>query len=113
MPDNSVTYEYAKGKLDGMTIFDNKNITILNKPASYSVQGGDEIDRNLFSLMSARYKKEYVYVVHRLDKPTSGVLFFCKNLKTAQLIQAAIENRKDYNKYYLAVTIGDTLSQKE
>jgi 23S rRNA-/tRNA-specific pseudouridylate synthase len=47
-----------------------------------------------------------VHVIHRLDKPTTGVLLFCKNLRTAQLIQAAIESRKDYNKYYLALAIG-------
>jgi 23S rRNA-/tRNA-specific pseudouridylate synthase len=38
-------------------IFDNKNITVLNKPPNFSVQGGDNIDRNLFSLMAARYKR--------------------------------------------------------
>lgn len=85
-----LTYEEAKRKIDELVIFDNKNITILNKPAGYSVQGGDDYEKNMFSLMAARYKREMVYVIHRLDKPTTGVLFFCKNLKTAQLIQSAI-----------------------
>ncbi len=71
-------------------IFDNKNITVLNKPPGYSVQGGEDMKMNLFTLMAARYQKEYVYVSHRLDKPTTGVLFFCKNLKTAQTIQRAM-----------------------
>lgn len=86
----NVTYESAKERLDELVIFDNKNITVLNKPSNYSVQGGDDFDKNLFSLMAARYQRELVHVIHRLDKPTTGVLFFCKNLKTAQLIQAAI-----------------------
>ncbi len=85
-----MNYESAKKKIDELVIFDNRNITILNKPSNYSVQGGDDYEKNLFSLMAARYKREMVHVIHRLDKPTTGVLFFCKNLKTAQLIQAAI-----------------------
>lgn len=52
-----MTYESAKEKLNELVIFDNKNITILNKPPGYSVQGGDDYEKNLFSLMAARYKR--------------------------------------------------------
>lgn len=38
-------------------IFDNKNITVLNKPSGYSVQGGYHLKQNLFTLMAVRYKK--------------------------------------------------------
>ena len=76
-----------------MIIFDNANITIFNKMSGYTVQGGSDFDKNIFSLMKARYKKEYVHICHRLDKPTSGILFFAKNLKTAQLIQSAMEKK--------------------
>jgi 23S rRNA-/tRNA-specific pseudouridylate synthase len=86
----NIPYEEAKKLLEKFMIFDNKNLTILNKPAGYSVQGGDDYDKNLFSIMAAKYKREMIHVIHRLDKPTSGVLFFCKNLRTAQLIQRAI-----------------------
>jgi hypothetical protein len=40
-----------------MTLFDNENITILNKKNGYSVQGGPHYLTNLFSLMCCRYKK--------------------------------------------------------
>ncbi len=63
-----------------MIIFDNPNITVLNKLGGYSVQGGS--DPNLAS----RYKKDMIYISHRLDKPTTGVVMICKNLVTAQIL---------------------------
>ncbi len=50
-------FNLAKSKLDDMLIFDNENITIVNKPPGYSVQGGPDPEKNLFSLMAARYRK--------------------------------------------------------
>jgi 23S rRNA-/tRNA-specific pseudouridylate synthase len=52
-----IDFDYAKDFLDKITIFDNKNITILNKPPQFSVQGGEDVMKNIFSLMAARYKK--------------------------------------------------------
>jgi len=40
-----------------MIIFDNKNITVFNKFGNYSVQGGSDHTKNLFSLMCSRFKK--------------------------------------------------------
>ena len=39
LPSN-IDYQTAKKTLDDMIIYDNKNITILNKTDGYSVQGG-------------------------------------------------------------------------
>jgi len=54
---SAIDFNYAKDILDKITIFDNKNITILNKPPLFSVQGGEDVMKNIFSLMAARYKK--------------------------------------------------------
>lgn len=83
-------FNVAKNKLDDMLIFDNENISIVNKPPGYSVQGGSDPEYNMFSLMAARYRKEMVYISHRLDKPTSGIVLLPKNLKTAQLLGKAL-----------------------
>lgn len=40
-----------------MIIFDNENMTILNKKNGYSVQGGINPKFNLYSLMCSKYKK--------------------------------------------------------
>ena len=72
--------------LQEMTIFDNPNISILNKSAGYAVQGGPDPHYNLFSLMASRFKKDMIYISHRLDKPTTGLVLIAKNLQTAQLL---------------------------
>lgn len=87
-----------------MIIFDNQNITILNKLPGYSVQGDSDPHHNVFSLMASRYKKDMIYISHRLDKPTTGLVLISKNLATAQLLGEALENRTGISKYYLAIT---------
>ncbi len=99
-------FDKSKKTLDDMLVFDNENVTIVNKPIGYSVQGGPDPTHNLFSLMAARYRKEMVYISHRLDKPTSGLVVLPKNLKTAQHLGKAFESRVGIEKYYLAVTEG-------
>ena len=93
-------------KFNEMVIFDNKNISVLNKPHNYSVQGGSNHSFNLFSLMASRFKKDMIYISHRLDKPTTGLVLIPKNLETAQLIGKALETRAGLEKYYLALTEG-------
>ena len=97
-------HNLARETLDSMVIFDNENITVVNKTAGFSVQGGPVPSMNLFSLMAARFKKEMVYISHRLDKPTSGLVLLPKNLKTAQHLGRALESREGIEKYYLAQT---------
>jgi len=80
----------VKTVLDSMTVFDNPNITVLNKLPGYSVQGGPEPQYNLFSLMASRYKKDMIYISHRLDKPTTGLVMISKNVQTAKLIGQAL-----------------------
>jgi hypothetical protein len=54
-------FDYAKEALEGMTVFDNENLSIINKVIGYSVQGGADPRLNLFSLMAARFRKDLVW----------------------------------------------------
>lgn len=87
-----------------MIIFDNENLTVLNKKAAYSVQGGPDPHFNLFSLMASRFKKDMIYISHRLDKPTTGIVIISKNLNTAQILGKVLESKCGFEKYYLAMT---------
>ncbi len=91
-------------KMNEMLIFDNQNISILNKLPGYSVQGDSDPHHNIFSLMASRYKKDMIYISHRLDKPTTGLVLISKNLATAQLLGEALESRTGISKFYLALT---------
>lgn len=48
---------------------------------------------------------QYVYPVHRLDKPTSGVLLFALSSEVARALSEQIRER-DFEKNYLAVVRG-------
>jgi RluA family pseudouridine synthase len=53
--------------------------------------------------------KNRIFIVHRLDRETSGILIFAKNEYTKQFLQ---ESWKYFRKKYYAVVLG-TLQQKE
>ena len=99
--------------MDSMMVFDNENVSVVNKEVGFSVQGGSDVTKNLFSLMAARYRKDMVYISHRLDKPTTGLVLLPKNLRTAQLLGKAMENREGLEKYYLAITEGREIQRSK
>ena len=82
-------------------------LVIINKPSGLLVHRSP-IDRHetRFALQEVRDQiGQYVYPVHRLDKPTSGVLVFALSEEVAQtLAQMFRENR--VSKRYLAVVRG-------
>jgi len=84
-----------------------ENLAAINKPSGLLVHRS-EIDRRetLFALQLLRNQLgQRVYPVHRLDKPTSGVLLFALNSETASLMVEQWRQR-DVEKRYLAVTRG-------
>jgi len=88
-------------------LYQDENLVAINKPSGLLVHRS-EIDRreNLFALQLLRNQLgQRVYPVHRLDKPTSGVLLFALNSETASLMVEQWRQR-DVEKRYLAVTRG-------
>lgn len=85
-------------------IYENDEILIINKPCGVSVQGGKGISHPLDEELSLQvgYK---IYLVHRLDKDTSGILIVAKNSKSAAKWTNLI-GQKEVVKEYYAVCIG-------
>lgn len=85
-------------------IYENNEIIIVNKPAGIAVQGGKGISNPLDKVFSEQtgYK---IYLVHRLDQDTAGLMVVAKSpsaaAKWTKLI-AGHEVRKEYD----AVCIG-------
>ncbi len=61
----------------------------------------DPVKKNLKSMMINRFGK--IYVVHRLDYETSGVILFARNEKSHKNLSQQFEDRK-VKKTYLALT---------
>lgn len=82
-------------------LFENNEILVINKMYGLSVQGGVGITHSLDQDLSKElgYK---IYLVHRLDKETSGLLIVAKNPKAAAKWTNLISS-KDVKKEYLAI----------
>lgn len=83
----------SKSKLTGVTILhEDEDIIVVNKEAGVlSVASTREKEmtayRQLTEYVRNQSAKNQVFVVHRLDKGTSGVMLFAKNEKTQQALQ--------------------------
>tara|TARA_X000001036_G_scaffold261390_1_gene242983 strand:+ start:6552 stop:7451 length:900 start_codon:yes stop_codon:yes gene_type:complete len=95
------------GKYSDYILEDNENFVIINKPAGIPVQSGTKSFKNLIDILkdTKYFKNEKPYVVHRIDKETSGILIVAKNRKFAQLFTSLFRIRK-IHKTYIAITYG-------
>lgn len=90
-------------------LYQDENIAAFNKPAGLLVHRS-LIDRHetRFAMQMARdLLGRRVYPVHRLDKPTSGVLLFALSPESAAILTEFF-SRGELSKRYLAVTRGIT-----
>ncbi len=94
-------------------IYEDKSIIVVDKPSGVLTIATEENkydNYNLYSILSSYVKKENsnnkIFIVHRLDKDTSGVILFAKNEK----IKNALQKRWNEitNRIYYAVVIGNT-----
>lgn len=76
-----------------------KDLWVLNKPANVSLLRDRQDDANLWQQLKASGQKPYL--VHRLDKGTSGVLLVARNQPTQSALTRAF-NKRQVAKYYLA-----------
>lgn len=90
-------------------IFDNSEIFIINKPAGMPVQGGEKIVHPLDEEF-AKQVGQKVYLVHRLDKDTAGLMIVAKTPAAANKWTKLIGG-KEVQKEYAAICAGK-LKQK-
>ena len=97
-----------KDKYDDFVIENNENFIVINKPAGIAVQSGTKSFKNVVdTLRETKYFEDSKpYIVHRLDKETSGILIVAKTREYAQLFTSLFRIRK-IHKTYLAVVYGE------
>ena len=95
------------GKYDNYIIENNENFLIINKPAGIPVQSGTKSFKNIIDILNDTkyFLNSKPFIVHRIDKETSGLLIIAKNRKFAQLFTSLFRIRK-IHKTYLALTYG-------
>ena len=95
------------GTYDDYIIEDNENFIVINKPTGIPVQSGTKSFKNIIDILknSKYFKNSKPFIVHRLDKETSGILIIAKNRRYAQLFTSLFRIRK-IHKTYLAIVYG-------
>lgn len=86
-------------------IYKDEHILIINKPAGLSVlpEGWEPDAPYLVKSLEEEYEK--IWVVHRLDKFTSGVLVFALNAEAHRALNIQFE-KHETEKVYRAITVG-------
>ena len=82
-------------------------MVVINKPRGIAVQAGTKSYKNIIDVLknSKYFENNKPYIVHRLDKDTSGVLIIAKTREYAQLFTSLFRIRK-IHKTYIALTHG-------
>ncbi|MCI8310008.1 MAG: RluA family pseudouridine synthase [Clostridia bacterium] len=93
-------------------IYEDNHIIVVEKPANIPSQEDKTKDIDMLTIIKKYLKEKYskpgeVYLglVHRLDRPTGGVMVFAKTSKAASRLSEQIRN-KEFSKQYLAIVDG-------
>ncbi len=92
-------------KLD--IIYEDKDILVVNKEAGLLTISDGKSDNTLYSEVREYVKKKHksnkIFIVHRLDKDTSGIVLFAKNEEIKRYLQ---DNWTSYKREYIAILNG-------
>jgi tRNA pseudouridine32 synthase/23S rRNA pseudouridine746 synthase/23S rRNA pseudouridine1911/1915/1917 synthase len=92
-------------------LYEDDHLLVINKPGGLLTIGTDrDKSRTAHSILNDYVRKgnpksrNRIYIVHRLDRETSGILIFAKSEKVKLILQ---EQWKDNQKKYLTVVYGE------
>ncbi len=72
-------------------IFEDKDLLVVNKPAKLLTISDGKTDYTLYSMAREYVKKQHkankIFIVHRLDKDTSGIVVFAKSERVKNFLQ--------------------------
>ena len=88
-----------------MTIHEDRDVLVLNKPMGLAVQGGSGISRHLDGMLASLADRDgqKPRLVHRIDKDTAGVLVVAKSRLAASELARAFRSRYARKVYWALV----------
>lgn len=89
--------------LDALLLYQDEHLLAVNKPAGLRsiVDGYDPSLPHMAGLLNSKFGQ--VWVVHRLDKDTSGVMLFARSAEAHKALNAQFEQRKTRKEYHALV----------
>lgn len=92
-------------------LYEDNHLIIINKRAGDIVQGDKTGDSPLSEIVKKHLKNKYnkpgevfLGVVHRLDRPTTGIVVFAKTSKALSRLNASFAEKNTIEKTYWAIT---------
>ena len=99
-------------------LFEDNHIIVVEKPVNIPSQGDKTGDEDMLSIIKTYIKEKYnkpgdVYLglIHRLDRPTGGVMVFAKTSKSASRLSEQVRE-KQIEKKYLCIVDGKLENEK-
>jgi 23S rRNA pseudouridine955/2504/2580 synthase len=90
--------------LEEMTLFEDKDVLVLNKPYGLAVQGGSGTTHHIDGMLGSLARGDTRPVlVHRLDRDTSGVLLIAKSRRMAADLGEIFRSRQAKKIYWALV----------
>ena len=100
-------------------LYEANQIIVVIKPQNVPTQSDDSKDVDMLSMVKAYVKEKYnkegeafIGLVHRLDRPTGGVMVFARNSKSAKRLTEQFQAHTT-EKIYYAVTNGVVKYKKD
>jgi 23S rRNA pseudouridine955/2504/2580 synthase len=92
-------------ELKAMTLYEDDDVLVLNKPAGLAVQGGSGTTRHIDQMLEVMRdaKGQKPRLVHRIDKETSGCLLVAKTRFAASHLTGAFRHRSARKVYWALV----------
>lgn len=93
-------------------LYEDNHLIVVVKPQNVPTQGDSTGDKDLLTMVKEYVKEKYdkagnvfIGLVHRLDRPTGGVMVFARTSKAASRLSEQLREG-ELEKKYLAVTVG-------
>lgn len=103
-------YQYQEVQLGKTSfvqpLYEDDHLLIVNKPAGMKTHPNEPTENDTLLNHLAAYlkkKEQRPYVVHRLDKETSGAILFAKNPFVLPILGRMLEQKKIYRRYQALV----------
>jgi 23S rRNA pseudouridine1911/1915/1917 synthase len=103
---------------DLVILYEDNHIIVVLKPQNIPSCEDESKDENMLSIIKeyirVTYNKQgnvYLGLVHRLDRPTGGVMVFAKSSKAASRLSEQMRDG-DFEKRYYAVLVGTPKEEK-
>jgi 23S rRNA pseudouridine955/2504/2580 synthase len=93
-------------RLESRIVYDDDRLIIVDKPAGLAVHAGSGVDFGVIDAMQViDTRAKELFLVHRLDRDTSGCLLIARDRAALRDLQTALQDQK-IDKYYTALVMG-------